>query len=120
MRFDIITIFPEMFTGYFGESIIKRAVQRKILDIRVHDLRRWAPGKHRKTDDKPFGGGPGMVMLVEPFYRAVRYLKGLAGRGKKTKRVRVILMSAKGQTFNHQHAVRLARYDQLVILCGRY
>ncbi|MBN1585448.1 tRNA (guanosine(37)-N1)-methyltransferase TrmD [Candidatus Uhrbacteria bacterium] len=80
MRFDIITIFPGMFGGYFGESIIKRAAKSGLLDIRVHDLRRWAQGKHRKTDDKPFGGGPGMVMSVEPFYRAVTYLKRLAAR----------------------------------------
>jgi tRNA (guanine37-N1)-methyltransferase len=115
MRFDIISIFPEMFDCYFSESIIKRARQKKLLDIRVHDLRRWARGKHKKVDDKPFGGGPGMVMMVEPFFRALKQI--LRGNKKKT---RVILMSAKGRTFDHKQAVRLAKYDRLVLLCGRY
>jgi len=115
MRFDILSIFPEMFAGYFGESIIKRAVERGLLDIRVHDLRRWAEGRHRKVDDKPFGGGPGMVMAVGPFYRALQEL------GKKgPKKTRMILLSAKGKTFTHKEAVRLAKYDRLILLCGRY
>jgi len=125
MRFDVLTIFPAMFDGYFGESIIKRARERRLLDIRVHDLRRWAEGKHRKVDDKPFGGGPGMVMAVGPFFRALRALKvlkmGSAGVLKnKNSGARVVLMSAKGKTFNHKEAVRLAKYDRLVLLCGRY
>ncbi len=115
MRFDILTIFPRMFAGYFGESIIKRAAERGLLDIRVHDLRGWAEGRHRKVDDKPFGGGPGMVMAVGPFCRALKEL------GKKNpKKTRVILLSAKGRTFNHKQAVRLAKYDRLILLCGRY
>ena len=66
MQFDVLTIFPGMFQGYFGESIIKRAQKKKLLDIRVHDLRKWATDKHHKVDDKPYGGGPGMVFKVEP------------------------------------------------------
>ncbi len=104
-----------MFAGYFGESIIKRAAERGLLDIRLHDLRDWAEGKHRKVDDKPFGGGPGMVMAVGPFQRA---LKELTRRGPK--KSRVILLSAKGRTFDHKQAVRLAKYDRLILLCGRY
>jgi len=115
MRFDILTIFPAMLDGYFGESIIKRARERGLLDVRVHDLRRWAEGKHRKVDDSPFGGGPGMVMAVGPFYRALKELKALTG-----KKTRVVLMSAKGRKFDHRQAVRLAKYDRLVLLCGRY
>ncbi|MBI4457684.1 tRNA (guanosine(37)-N1)-methyltransferase TrmD [Candidatus Uhrbacteria bacterium] len=114
MRFDILTIFPEMFSGYFQESIIQRAVAGKLLDIRVHDLRRWAAGKHRKVDDKPYGGGPGMVMQVEPFYEALKTLKAGA------KGDRVILMSAKGKPFSQKEARRLAKYKRLVLLCGRY
>jgi len=117
MRFDVLTIFPEMFVGYFGESILKRAREKKILDIRVHDLRAWAEGKHRKVDDKPYGGGPGMVMQVGPFYRALKSLKALPDGNSK---LRVILMSAKGKRFTHQEAVRLAKYDRIVLLCGRY
>ncbi len=114
MRFDVLTIFPAMFDSYFGESIIKRARERGLLDIRVHDLRRWAEGRHRKVDDRPFGGGPGMVMAVGPFYRALKELK--RGRAK----TRVVLMSAKGRTFSHRDAVRLAKYGRLILLCGRY
>lgn len=116
MRFDILTIFPGVFDGYFGESIIKRAQAKKLIDIRVHDLRRWsADQKHHKVDDRPFGGGPGMVMAVGPFYRALKSLKALTGRS-----TRVILMSAKGKRFMHKEAVRLAKYRRVVLLCGRY
>lgn len=115
MRFDILTLFPGMFDGYFGESMIKRAVKNRRLDIRVHDLRRWSVGKHRITDDRAYGGGAGMVMMVEPFDKAVRQLT----RGSK-KKTRVVLLSAKGRTFTQKEAVRLAKYDRLVLLCGRY
>jgi tRNA (guanine37-N1)-methyltransferase len=116
LRFDILTLFPPMFHGYLGESIIKRAIAAGRLDVRVHNLRDWsADPKHHKVDDRPFGGGPGMVMMVEPFYRA---LKALLPR--RTKKTRVILMSAKGKLFTHADAVRLAAYDRVVLLCGHY
>lgn len=116
MKFDILTLFPPMFGGYLGESIIKRAIAAGHLDVRVHNLRDWsADPKHHKVDDRPFGGGPGMVMMVEPFYRA---LKALLPR--RTKKTRVILMSAKGKLFAHADAVRLAQYKQVVLLCGHY
>ena len=75
MRFDILTIFPEMFSGYFDESIIKRAREKKLLRISVHDLRKWARDKHHKVDDSPYGGGPGIVFKIEPITRAVQSLK---------------------------------------------
>lgn len=75
MKFDILTIFPPMFAGYFQESIIKRAQKKKLLAIRVHDLRKWARDKHHKVDDKPYGGGPGMVFKVEPIFKALVALK---------------------------------------------
>ena len=115
MRFDVLTIFPPMFDGYFTESIIKRAREKGLLDVRVHDLRDWADGRHRKVDDKPYGGGPGMVMQVGPFFRALKALKAIGA-----KKTRVVLMSAKGKRFTHKDAVRLAKYDRLVLLCGRY
>lgn len=114
MRFDILTIFPKMFESYFSESIIKRAVARKLLDIHTHDLRKWTTDKYRSVDDKPYGGGPGMVMMVEPFSRAVRSLR--LGRSKH----RIILLSAKGKRFTHKDAVRLSKYKRIVLLCGRY
>lgn len=125
IRFDIISIFPGMFESYFGESIIGRAVRQKLVDIRLHDLRKWTKDRHRTVDDKPFGGGPGMVMMVEPFWRAVRSLRlGRKKAGQKDRRTagqnRIILMSAKGKRFTHKDAVRLAKYDRIVLLCGRY
>ncbi|HTM68575.1 MAG TPA: tRNA (guanosine(37)-N1)-methyltransferase TrmD [Candidatus Binatia bacterium] len=119
MRFDVLTIFPPMFDGYFTESIIKRARERGLLDVRVHDLRGWTTDKHHKVDDKPYGGGPGMVMKVEPFDRALKELKAQSSK-LEASRTRVVLMSAKGKRFTHKDAVRLSKYKRLVLLCGRY
>ncbi|MBI2552510.1 tRNA (guanosine(37)-N1)-methyltransferase TrmD [Candidatus Uhrbacteria bacterium] len=122
MKFDILTIFPEMFSGYFGESIIKRAVKKKLLDIRVHDLRKWATDKHHKVDDKPYGGGPGMVFKVEPIFKALRALKVHSRQFTvhSKKETRVILTSARGKQFTAADARRLAKYKRVVIICGRY
>ncbi|MEA3248830.1 MAG: tRNA (guanosine(37)-N1)-methyltransferase TrmD [Patescibacteria group bacterium] len=124
IRFDIISIFPGMFGGYFGDSIIGRAVKNKLIDIRLHDLRKWTKDRHHKVDDKPFGGGPGMVMMVGPFYKAVKSLRLRRFKAKELRSLgakeRVVLMSAKGKRFTHKHAVRLAKYDRIVLLCGRY
>lgn len=115
-RFDIVTIFPDMCSTYTDESILGRAQKKKLIDIQSHDLREYSKDKHRKVDDKPFGGGPGMVMQVEPFDRA---LKKIRTRSKKAK-VRIILTSASGKRFTQTDAKRLAKYDQLIFLCGRY
>jgi len=124
IRIDILSIFPKMFEGYFSESILKRAQEKKLLDIRVHDLRDWAEGRHNKVDDKPYGGGPGMVMQIGPFYRALKALKALKTKNPTLhaphSKLRIILLSAKGKMFNHKEAIRLAKYDRLVLLCGRY
>jgi len=90
-RFDILTIFPGMFGCYLDESMIKRAQARKLLDLRVHDIRDWTTDKHHKVDDRPFGGGPGMLLKVEPIYRALKDLKALKSKAKK--RPYVILLS---------------------------
>lgn len=119
MKFDILTIFPEMFSGYFDESIIKRAQKKKLLNIRVHDLRKWATDKHRKVDDKPYGGGPGMVFKVEPIARALRALRCQVS-GVRSHGVRIVLTSARGKQFTAADARRLAKYKRVVIICGRY
>lgn len=109
-----------MFDGYLGESILKRAQKKGLARFFVHDLRQWASDKHKTVDDAPYGGGPGMVMKVEPFARALRALK-LKNKNSKFKIAeRVILTSAKGKQFTASDAQRLARYDRIVILCGRY
>ena len=74
MRFDIITIFPKIFDSYFNESILKRAQKKELIKIRLHDLRRWTSDRHKTVDDKPYGGGPGMIFKIEPIYKAVQFL----------------------------------------------
>ena len=113
--YDIVTIFPEMVEPYLQGSILGRAQKSGILTLKAHDLRLWSPDKkHHKVDDTPYGGGPGMVMQVEPFHKAVLALK------QKKKKACVILTSASGKRFTQEDAVRLSAYDQLIFLCGRY
>lgn len=123
LRIDVLTLFPEVCEPYLAASILGRARKSKRLDLRVHQLREWSRERHKKVDDKPFGGGPGMVMQVAPFHDALVDLKLRAKTGKKTaaaKRARVILTSAKGKLFTQADARRLSKYDRLVFLCGRY
>jgi tRNA (guanine37-N1)-methyltransferase len=123
LRLDLITIFPEMVMPYVSGSILGRAQKAKLLDIRAHQLRTWTHDRHNTVDDRPFGGGPGMVMKVAPFHEALVALKVRKKDGKKTpqaKKARVILTSAKGKTFTQADARRLSKYEQLVFLCGRY
>ena len=121
LRADILTLFPEMFPGYLSSSILGRAQSKKLLDVRVHQLRDWTHDKRRTVDDNPFGGGPGMVMKVEPFDEALKGLKVKSRKSKaKRSKTRVILTSAKGKIFTQADAKRLAKCDRLVFLCGRY
>ncbi len=112
MKIDVVTIFPGMFAGVFAEGMVARAAQAATCTIGVHDLRRWAEGRHQVTDDYAFGGGPGMVMKPEPFFRAVGELKAPGGR--------VILMSPQGRPFTQSVAAELATLPQVLLLCGRY
>lgn len=117
MQFDIITIFPAMFSSYFAESMIKRAQDAHHVIINVHDLREYATDKHRTTDDTPYGGGPGMVMKVEPLVSAVEDIFA----SSPGKNARVLLTSAKGVAFTQARARRYVRdFDQLIMICGRY
>lgn len=121
MRFDIITIFPHIFDSYLNKSIIKRAREKKLLDIRVHNLRDFTTDKHQKVDDRPFGGGPGMVLMVEPIYRALRALKVVPPRTAKSRReARVVMLAPEGKQFTQREAERLSTHKRIVILCGRY
>ena len=123
MRIDVLTLFPGMFDSVLGESIVKRAIKKGLLKTRVHNLRDWTSDSHRTADDKPFGGGPGMVMKVEPVYKALKSLRLLTGRrsGKKGDySVRVILMCPQGKKLDQAQIKRLAGYDRLVLICGHY
>lgn len=116
MRFDILTIFPEMFNGPLTESIIKRAAQAGQIQIGLHNIRDYATDKHHTTDDSPYGGGAGMVMKAEPLAAAIRAVVG----DRPAARSCVILMSPAGQPFTQRVAEELAQYDRLVLVCGRY
>jgi len=116
MRIDIITIFPNIFDSYFNESIIKRAQEKKLAEINIHNLRDYTNDKRKTVDDKPYGGGFGMVLMTEPIYRAVKEIK----KRKRTQKRKIILLSAKGKKFNQQMAKRFSKLDQLILICGRY
>lgn len=117
MKFDIITIFPDIFKSYFSESIIKRAREKKIIQINVHNLRDHASDKHKSVDDRPYGGGAGMVFMVEPILKAVVALKKKLSKKSKT---RVILLSAKGKKFDQKMAKKFSKIDNLILISGRY
>lgn len=116
MRFDVLTVFPGMFTGPLTESILKRAQENGLVEIAVHDLREYATNRHRSTDDSPFGGGAGMVMLAEPIARALEALRDrVPGR-----RPRTIAMTPAGRRFTQNLARQLAEEEWLILLCGHY
>jgi len=120
MKLEFISLFPRVFDAYFGESIVGRAITKGLLTVCAHDLRKWARGPHRKVDDRPYGGGPGMVMMVEPFLRALEAIKKSTRSPKLRRSTRVILLAASGTQFTHRDAVRLAKYERLIFLCPRY
>lgn len=116
MRFDILTIFPDIFSSYLGESIIKRAIQEKKVDIHIHDIRKYSKDKHQKVDDIPYGGGPGMVMTPQPLYDCIQAVK------KKNKGP-VLYMSPRGKILTQQKATQMLKTSQkkgVILLCGRY
>ena len=126
MKFDIITIFPKIFSAkggsYLNESILKRAQKNKLIDIKIHNLRDFTKDRHRKVDDRPFGGGPGMVIKIEPLIKAISSIlriQNLEFRIKK--KTKIILFTPAGKQFNNKVAADLAKnYDNLIFICGRY
>lgn len=115
MIFDIITIFPSIFHAYLSEGILKRAIKTGLVDIRVHNLRDYTMDKHRSVDDYPYGGGPGMVMKPEPFFRAIKAIKADGIESYN------IMLSPQGELFNQSIAVMLSRMNKrIILLCGRY
>lgn len=116
MRFDIITLFPNMFSGPFSESMMKRALDKKTIEINIHNLRDWALDSYGTVDDKPFGGGVGMLIRPEPVFNALESVKKDLD-GSKTK---IIMMSARGKRFTQEKAEEYAKLDNLIILCGHY
>jgi tRNA (guanine37-N1)-methyltransferase len=116
MRIDIISLFPEMFRSPFGESITKRAVANKLLEIHITNPRDFAFDKHKQVDDYPFGGGDGMVLKIEPMFRAVNHIK----KNSPPKNARTLIMCPSGRPFTQEKARELAKYEQLIFICGHY
>ena len=116
MIFDVITIFPDFFKGPFEYGIIRRGREKGLAEIRVHDLRDFTSDRHRTVDDRPFGGGEGMVFKPEPVFKAVESLR----KGEQSAAVEVVVLSAAGRRFNQAEALRLSKADQIILICGRY
>lgn len=112
-EFDIITIFPDILDSYFNESLFKRAKENRLLKINTHNLREWTTDRHQTVDDKPYGGGAGLLFKIEPIYKALKAVK-------KKKKSRIILTAANGKKFTQKDAKRLSSYDQLIFVCPRY
>ena len=115
IKFDIITIFPKIFDSYLRESFIKRAQQKKLITINIHNLRDFTTDIHKTVDDRPYGGGLGMVLKVEPISKAVKELSSF-----KKKKSKVILFTPRGKKFNQKMAYQLSKLDQIIMICGRY
>ena len=115
MKFDVVTVFPDLVEQVTSVGVVGRAREKGLLDVAVYDLRDFTTDRHRTVDDAPYGGGPGMVLKVEPFLRAVERLRGRRGEPGS-----VVLLSPQGKTFTHEAAVRLRRLEHVVLLCGRY
>lgn len=116
MIFNLITIFPDVFPAYCNEGMLKRALDNKLIQINLHNLRDWTTDRHKSVDDAPYGGGAGMVMKVEPIYKALSELKSAINCQKS----KVILLSAKGKKWNQQLAQEYSQLDNLTFVCGRY
>jgi tRNA (guanine37-N1)-methyltransferase len=114
MEFDVFTLLPEVFPPYLESSILQRARLRGLIEVRIHNIRAWAPGRHHVTDDEPYGGGGGMVMKVEPVFAAVEEVLG------KESGVPCLLLTPQGRVFNHKIAQELAGCPRLALICGRY
>jgi len=117
LGFHIISIFPEAFDSYFRESIIKRAQKNKKIKINIYNLRTFSKDKHKKIDDKPYGGGPGMVMQVEPIIKCVEKILKNKSNSKKSK---IIIFSPNGKKFTNSEAKKFSKYKNLILICGRY
>lgn len=114
MRIDVLTLFPEIFGGFLGGSIVKRAIQAGVADVRLHNFRQFSQDRHHTVDDAPFGGGPGMVLASDPIFRAVEHVREEAGRAP------LLYLSPKGERLTQALVREIAAWPSVVLLCGRY
>lgn len=115
MRFDVLTLFPEIFQGYLGQSLLRLAIDRGLVEVCLHSIRNWTHDKHHSVDDRPFGGGPGMVMKVEPVVECVE-----AVRAMHSDPGHLVMLTPQGRRLDQQAVERLAAHRRLLLLCGRY
>ena len=115
MRFDVLTLFPEIFSGYKTQSILNKAIEREMVSLNVHNMRDWATDKHKKIDDRPFGGGPGMILMVEPVVKCVRAVQAMGQQPGQ-----LIMLTPQGRRLDQRFVEELAVMPRLVMLCGRY
>ncbi|NOY29362.1 MAG: tRNA (guanosine(37)-N1)-methyltransferase TrmD [Planctomycetes bacterium] len=115
MRFEVLTLFPEIFSGYMTQSLLKLAIERSLVDIKLHNLRDWSRDKHKCVDDRPFGGGPGMVLKPEPTVEAVEAVQAMGERPGH-----LVMLSPQGRKLDQAVVEELASHDRLLLLCGRY
>jgi tRNA (guanine37-N1)-methyltransferase len=115
MRFDIVTMFPEMFPGYLSQSLLNKAIERGLVHVEIHDLRKWSNDKHHRLDDRPYGGGPGMILMADPVVRCVEEVQGMSPVAGK-----VILLTPQGRRLGQRWIEQLATQQRFILLCGRY
>jgi len=115
MRFDILTLFPEIFSGYLSQSLLHKAIQNRLVEVQLHNIRDWAVDKHQSVDDRPFGGGPGMVLKVEPVVACVEAVQQLDPQPGH-----LVLLTPQGRQLNQQVLGNLQPAERLILLCGRY
>lgn len=115
MRFDVLTLFPEIFSGYLGESLLKLAIERGLVEVHLHNIRDWAKDKHRSVDDRPFGGGPGMVLKVDSVVECVEAVCRMASESGH-----LVMLTPQGRRLDQGIVESLARCRRLLLLCGRY
>ncbi len=115
MRFDVLTLFPDIFQGYLGQSLLNRAIQSGLVEVRTHNIRDWSKGKHKTVDDRPFGGGPGMVMKVDTVVECVE-----AVRDECPRPGHLIMLTPQGRRLDQPTVEKLAERQRLLLLCGRY
>src|SRR5277367_884593 len=115
MRFDVLTLFPDLFQGYFTQSLLKLAIERGLVDIDLWNIRDWAAGKHKSVDDRPFGGGPGMILMCEPIYACV---EAVQAQGQAPGQL--LMLTPTGERLTQPLVKELSNYRRLLLLCGRY
>jgi len=113
MRFDVLTLFPEIFQGYLGQSVLNRAIEANLVEVHLHDIRQWSRDKHHSVDDRPFGGGPGMILKVEPVVECVEAVRGQDPG-------HLVMLTPQGRRLDQRGVQRLAEHERVLLLCGRY